>query len=54
MRRLGRRKGFAMASLLAGTVMYYFGRASLMWVPIPVLIVICIVRALVRNDPMLI
>lgn len=54
MRRLGRRKGFAMASLLAGTVMYYFVRASLMWVPIPVLIVICIVRALVRNDPMLI
>ena len=43
----------ATASLLAGAVMHYFGWATLMWVPIPVLIVICIALALVRNDPLL-
>ncbi len=43
----------AIASLLAGTVLHYFGWATLMLIPIPVLIVICVALAIVRNDPLL-
>ncbi len=43
----------ATASLLAGTVMYYFGWGTLMLVPIPILIAICAALLLVRKDPVL-
>lgn len=43
----------ASASLLAGTVMHFFGWGTLMLVPIPILLVICIALVVVRNDPLL-
>lgn len=43
----------ATASLLAGTVMYFFGWTTLMLVPIPILAAIGIALYLVRKDPML-
>ncbi len=43
----------ATASLLAGTVMHYFGWLSLMLIPIPILVVICIALVWVRRDPLL-
>ena len=43
----------ATASLLAGTVMYYFGWFTLMLIPIPILILICIALLVVRRDAML-
>ena len=43
----------ATASLLAGTIMYFFGWKTLMLVPIPILIAICIALAIVRKDPLL-
>ena len=43
----------ATASLLAGTVMHYFGWSTLMLIPIPVLIAICVALAMVRKDPLL-
>lgn len=43
----------ATASLLAGTVMYYFGWTTLMLVPIPVLVAICAALLLVQRDPLL-
>jgi MFS family permease len=43
----------ATASLLAGTVMYYFGWTTLMLVPIPVLVAICAALLFVRKDPLL-
>lgn len=43
----------ATASLLAGTVMHYFGWSTLMLIPIPILIVICIALVMVRKDPLL-
>lgn len=43
----------ATASLLAGTVMYFFGWKTLMLIPIPILIIICIALFLVRKDSML-
>ena len=43
----------ATASLLAGTVMYYFGWFRLMLIPIPILILICIALLVVRRDPIL-
>jgi len=43
----------ATASLLAGTVMYFFGWATLMLVPIPILIAICVALLVVRKDPIL-
>jgi MFS family permease len=43
----------ASASLLAGTVMFYFGWTSLMLVPIPVLLAIAAALTLVRKDPLL-
>jgi len=43
----------ATASLLAGTVMHYFGWSTLMLIPIPILIAICVALAMVRKDPLL-
>lgn len=43
----------ASASLLAGTVMFYFGWTTLMLVPIPVLLAITAALILVRKDPLL-
>ncbi len=43
----------ATASLLAGTVMYYFGWFRLMLIPIPVLIIICVALLVIRRDPIL-
>ena len=43
----------AIASMAAGTVMHYFGWFRLMFIPIPILIVICIALLVVRRDPML-
>jgi MFS family permease len=42
----------ASASLLAGTVMFYFGWTTLMLVPIPVLLAIAAALTLVRMDPL--
>ncbi len=43
----------ATASLLAGTVMYYFGWFRLMLIPIPVLIIIGVALLMIRRDPIL-
>lgn len=43
----------AVASLLAGTVMHYFGWFKLMLIPIPILILICLALLFVRRDPLL-
>jgi predicted MFS family arabinose efflux permease len=43
----------ATASLLAGTVMYFFGWGTLMLIPIPILIIICIALVVVRRNPTL-
>lgn len=43
----------AIASLLAGTVMHYFGWFKLMLIPIPILLIICTALFLVRRDPLL-
>ncbi|MGI9201891.1 MAG: MFS transporter [Woeseiaceae bacterium] len=43
----------ATASLLAGTVMHYFGWFRLMLIPIPILAFVCIALVLVRNDQLL-
>jgi MFS family permease len=43
----------ATASLLAGTVMYYFGWLRLMLIPIPILIFVCLALILVRRDSLL-
>jgi len=43
----------ASASLLAGTVMYFFGWFRLMLIPIPILILICVALLIVRRDPLL-
>ena len=43
----------ATASLLAGTVMYFFGWSTLMLIPIPILIIICIALIVVRRNPTL-
>lgn len=43
----------ATASLLAGTVMFYFGWSTLMLVPIPILIAITVALVVVRKDPLL-
>jgi len=43
----------AIASLLAGAVMFYFGWFSLMLIPIPILVLICIALLVVRRDPLL-
>jgi len=43
----------ATASLLAGTVIYFFGWNRLMWIPIPVLLLLCIALLRVRKDAQL-
>ena len=43
----------ATASLLAGTVMHYFGWRLLMLVPIPILVIVCFALLFVRRDKML-
>lgn len=43
----------ATASLLAGTVIFYFGWFRLMLIPIPVLVIICLALLYVRRDPLL-
>ena len=43
----------ATASLLAGTVMHYFGWGRLMLIPIPILILVCIALIAVRKDELL-
>ncbi len=43
----------ATASLLAGTVMHFFGWFRLMLIPIPVLLVIAVAILVVRKDPLL-
>ena len=43
----------AIASLLASTVMHYFGWSRLMLVPIPILLIIFVALLLVRRDPLL-
>ena len=44
----------ATASLLAGTVIHFFGWYRLMWIPVPVLLLVCGVLLAVRRDPLLI
>jgi len=43
----------ATASLLAGTVMYFYGWNTLMLIPMPILIIICIALIVVRGNPLL-
>ena len=43
----------AMTSLLAGTVMHFFGWNVLMWIPVPMLLLVCLAIAAVRKDPLL-
>ncbi len=43
----------ASSSLLAGTVMYYFGWTTLMLIPIPVLIAIVVALIYIRREPLL-
>jgi len=43
----------ATASLLAGTVMHYFGWFKLMLIPIPILAFVCVALVLVSNDQLL-
>jgi len=43
----------ASASLLAGTVMHYFGWLVLMWIPVPVLLIVCMALIVVRKDELL-
>jgi MFS family permease len=43
----------ATASLLAGTVMHFFGWTRLMWVPLPILLAVCIALIIVRRDSLL-
>jgi hypothetical protein len=43
----------ATTSLLAGTVMHYFGWARLMLIPLPVLVVVALVLIWVRKDQLL-
>ncbi len=43
----------AIASLLAGTVMHYFGWFKLMLIPIPILLIIITALLLIRRDPLL-
>lgn len=43
----------ATASLLAGTVMHYFGWFRLMLIPIPVLLLVCVALVLVRKNTLL-
>lgn len=40
----------AAASLLAGTIMHYYGWTVLMWIPIPILLVVCVALSIFRID----
>ena len=40
----------AIASLLAGTVIHFFGWNRLMWIPVPVLLLVCIALVAVRGS----
>ena len=44
----------ATSSLLAGTVMYYFGWDALMFIPMPFLLLVCVALVMVRKNPRLI
>jgi MFS family permease len=43
----------AAASLLAGTIMHFFGWHALMWIPIPVLTAVAVALIVVRRDTLL-
>ena len=43
----------ATASLLAGTVMHFYGWSTLMLIPMPILIIICVALIVVRGNPLL-
>ena len=43
----------ATASLLAGTVMHFYGWGTLMLIPMPILIIICVALIIVRGNPLL-
>jgi len=43
----------ATASLLAGSVMHYFGWIRLMLIPMPILVFVCLALLFVRRDPVL-
>jgi MFS family permease len=43
----------ATASLLAGTVLHYFGWLRLMLIPIPILVIVCVALLFVRRDRIL-
>lgn len=43
----------ATASMLAGTVMHYFGWLRLMLIPIPILVIVCVALLFVRRDGIL-
>ena len=43
----------ATATLLAGSMMHYFGWFKLMLIPIPILALVCLALVLVRKDPLL-
>jgi MFS family permease len=43
----------ATASLLAGTVMFYFGWHRLMWIPIPILLIVSAALVVIRKDQLL-
>jgi predicted MFS family arabinose efflux permease len=43
----------ATASLLAGTVMHFYGWGTLMLIPMPILIIICVALISVRGNPLL-
>jgi len=43
----------ATASLLAGTVMYYFGWNRLMWIPLPILLTVFVALLVVRRSELL-
>jgi MFS family permease len=43
----------ATASLLAGTIMHFFGWHRLMWIPIPVLLIVCAALIVVRKNELL-
>jgi len=43
----------ATASLLAGTVMHYFGWSRLMLIPIPILVFVCIALVAIRKNDLL-
>jgi len=43
----------ATASLAAGTVLYFFGWHTLMLIPIPIILAICVALTLVRKHPLL-